>query len=287
MLLVTTIVLLVGSEVYGQGLLRGKVCYGTANGFSRTGGFTYHYDRMRRIYTGCTFVHGNLELTHMERKGGHAYDLSFLENIEVVTGYVLILNTDVDVIPLTSLVQIRGESLFEFKGNHYAFSVILSYNRGGLQMPALKEINGNVMLSHWSTCFTNTIAWDVLTQGTVTEVYEKKPIQCGECDPACTDGDGTRRCWGPGPGLCQKVDRIECNWLCRNGTCFEEGLLGCCHPECLGCTDGWIDTACEYCRHYHFEGHCISNCPPETFPYMDLCIRYKDYSDYYDQNNIT
>lgn len=93
---------------------------------------------MRRLYTGCRFVHGNLEITHIESRGTQSFDLSFLETIEVVTGYVLILNNDADVIPLTNLVQIRGESLFEFKGNHYALSVLLSYNKGGLQMPALK-----------------------------------------------------------------------------------------------------------------------------------------------------
>ncbi|XP_045179793.2 receptor tyrosine-protein kinase erbB-4-like [Mercenaria mercenaria] len=240
---------------------------------------------MRRLYSGCTFVHGNLEITHMESRGDTTFDLSFLETIEVVTGYVLILNNDADVIPLTNLVQIRGESLFQYKGNHYAFSVILSQNKGGLQMPSLKEINGNVMISHWSVCFTNTIEWDVLAKGSVTQIYERKPDDCDECDAACTDEEGTRRCWGPGPDLCQTVNRMECAWFCQNGTCFEEGMLGCCHPECLGCNDGWIDTACEYCRHYRYQGHCIPNCPPETFPYMDQCIRYEDYYEAHDINN--
>jgi hypothetical protein len=114
------------------------VCYGTANGFSLSGSQMFHYQRMRKRYTGCTFLHGNLEITHLESRKGMTFDLSFLETIEVVTGYVLIFNNDVDVIPLTNLVHVRGETQFSYKGNNYAFSVILSDNRGGIQMPMLK-----------------------------------------------------------------------------------------------------------------------------------------------------
>ncbi|XP_060585531.1 receptor tyrosine-protein kinase erbB-3-like [Ruditapes philippinarum] len=287
LILVTiAIFLAVGQTIEGNELFKGKVCYGTSNGFSLSGSQMFHYQRMRKRYTGCTFVHGNLEITHLERRKGMTFDLSFLETIEVVTGYVLILNNDVDVIPLTNLIHVRGESQFSYKGNNYVFSVILSDNRGGIQMPMLKEISGNVLLSHWSVCFTNSIAWDVLIQGTVTESSVEEPAGCLPCDDSCSTVDGVQRCWGPGPDLCQKVKRMECDWHCENGTCFEEGLMGCCHPECLGCNDGWIDTACEYCRHYSYQGHCIPNCPSETFSHMDRCIRFDEYYAAH-ENNFT
>ena len=73
-------------------------------------------------------------------------DLSFLETIEVVTGYVLILNIEADIIPLKKLVHVRGETLFQYKRNQYAFSVILSNNKHGLQMPMLKGRCVNVAI---------------------------------------------------------------------------------------------------------------------------------------------
>jgi len=42
-----------------------------------------------------------------------SYDMSFLERIEEVHGYVLIANNHVDLIPLTSLRVIHGRKLYE------------------------------------------------------------------------------------------------------------------------------------------------------------------------------
>jgi hypothetical protein len=95
----------------------------------------------RLKYEGCTFVQGNLEITWIERATSSNMDLSFLENIEVVTGYVLIAAVQSDVIPLTKLRHIRGEHLYNFKGSNFAFVVLLSENKNGIQMPEIEGLS--------------------------------------------------------------------------------------------------------------------------------------------------
>ncbi|KAI9529872.1 hypothetical protein NQZ68_008111 [Dissostichus eleginoides] len=53
----------------------------------------------------------------------------------------------------------------------------------------------------------------------------------------------------------------------------------CCHSQCLGsCTEPNNDTACSGCLHYYHEGHCVPDCPPDTYKFegwrcisMDFC----------------
>lgn len=81
-------------------------CYGSNMGFSFSGTHEYHYEALRRRYTGCTHVHGNLEVTNLNN-GNVTYDLSFLSTIQVVTGYVLLGLLNVETVPLTNLRLIR------------------------------------------------------------------------------------------------------------------------------------------------------------------------------------
>jgi hypothetical protein len=48
-----------------------------------------HYLDYKRTYTNCTYVDGNLEITFLDGPDDD-YDLSFLQSIEEVSGYVLI-----------------------------------------------------------------------------------------------------------------------------------------------------------------------------------------------------
>ena len=66
----------------------------------------------REMYENCTTVSTNLELVHLYPAPGSDYDLSFLENIREVRGYVLIGSNLVSRIPLTSLRIIRGLEQF-------------------------------------------------------------------------------------------------------------------------------------------------------------------------------
>jgi len=52
----------------------------------------HHYRNLRDRYTNCTYVDGNLELTWLPNEN---LNLSFLDNIREVTGYILISHVDV------------------------------------------------------------------------------------------------------------------------------------------------------------------------------------------------
>ena len=75
----------------------------------RHGTFDHQYNLYVNRYTNCTYVDGNLEITNLEGD----YDLSFLKDIEEVTGYVLIVNIFSNYLNLTSLRIIRGETLYK------------------------------------------------------------------------------------------------------------------------------------------------------------------------------
>jgi len=43
------------------------------------------YNRYREMYTNCTTVNGNLEITHLVGPGNQTFNLDFLQNIREVT----------------------------------------------------------------------------------------------------------------------------------------------------------------------------------------------------------
>lgn len=58
-------------------------------GFGYSGTLELHYQSLRKRYAGCTYVHGNLEITNLDDPVLR-YDLGFLSTIKYVSGYVLI-----------------------------------------------------------------------------------------------------------------------------------------------------------------------------------------------------
>jgi len=68
------------------------VCIGTKSRLSVPSNKEHHYRNLRDRYTNCTYVDGNLELTWLPNEN---LDLSFLDNIREVTGYILISHVDV------------------------------------------------------------------------------------------------------------------------------------------------------------------------------------------------
>lgn len=96
----------------------------------------HHYQNLRDRYTNCTYVDGNLELTWLQDK---TLDLSFLQDIREVTGYVLISHVDVKRIVLPNLQIIRGRTLFKLNVRDEEFALMVTLSKmENLEMPALR-----------------------------------------------------------------------------------------------------------------------------------------------------
>ena len=96
----------------------------------------HHYRNLRDRYTNCTYVDGNLELTWLQDEH---LDLSFLQHIREVTGYVLISHVDVRRIVLPALQIIRGRTLFKLSVHDEEFALVVTLSKmHNLEMPALR-----------------------------------------------------------------------------------------------------------------------------------------------------
>ena len=88
-------------------------CRGTANGQSEMAAHqmpSKRYEYYRTMYENCTEVQMNLEITGFRSSPS---DFSFLENVRIVHGYVLVFDNGFGRIPLTSLRVIGGQTLFK------------------------------------------------------------------------------------------------------------------------------------------------------------------------------
>ena len=113
-----------------------SVCIGTNGRMSVPSNREHHYRNLRDRYTNCTYVDGNLELTWLQDEN---LDLSFLQHIREVTGYVLISHVDVKRIILPSLQIIRGRTLFKLTVQEDEFALIVTLSKmHNLEMPALR-----------------------------------------------------------------------------------------------------------------------------------------------------
>ena len=106
----------------------------------------HHYRNLRDRYTNCTYVDGNLELTWLQDEN---LDLSFLEHIREVTGYVLISHVDVRRIILPSLQIVRGRTLFKLTVQDDEFALIVTLSKmHNLEMPALRGESDSLKHQH-------------------------------------------------------------------------------------------------------------------------------------------
>uniref|UniRef100_A0A8C2ZCG0 Receptor protein-tyrosine kinase n=1 Tax=Cyclopterus lumpus TaxID=8103 RepID=A0A8C2ZCG0_CYCLU len=241
-----------------------QVCLGTDMKLTLPSSLDNHYETLKLLYTGCQVVHGNLEITHLHGNP----DLSFLQGIVEVQGYVLVAHVSVSLLPLDNLRIIRGSQLYD---SSYALAV-LDNTLGGqglrtLRLRGLTEILlgavhiwGNPQL-----CFPDpqTIDWrDTL------DVKESNCLLLDKCSfvssctgPNCYSVCG-KKCWGETAQDCQTLTRLPCAIGCQR--C--KGVLSndCCHMQCAaGCT-GPKDSDCLACRHFNDSGVCKENCPPPT-----------------------
>lgn len=79
-----------------------SVCIGTNGRMSVPSNRDHHYRNLRDRFTNCTYVDGNLELTWLQDP---KLDLSFVQHIREVTGYVLISHVDIQHIILPRFEQ--------------------------------------------------------------------------------------------------------------------------------------------------------------------------------------
>ncbi|XP_069763300.1 receptor tyrosine-protein kinase erbB-2-like [Narcine bancroftii] len=239
-----------------------QVCPGTDMKLKLTFSLENHYHTLRKLYQNCREVQGNLEITHL--KGN--LDLSFLQNIQEVQGYVLIAHNEVNYIPLENLRIIRGSQLYN---GRFALAVLSNFNSTGtglreLRLRNLTEIlTGSIWISNnpW-LCYQETIQWDDIQDKSnkfpfVGPVDTNRTVQCGNCSRACESPS----CWGSGPEYCQRLTRKICASQCLT-RCKGPHPTDCCHSECAaGCT-GPKDTDCLACHHFNNGGMCRWDCPP-------------------------
>uniref|UniRef100_A0A8C5W5D5 Receptor protein-tyrosine kinase n=1 Tax=Microcebus murinus TaxID=30608 RepID=A0A8C5W5D5_MICMU len=233
------------------------VCPGTLNGLSVTGDAENQYQTLYKLYERCEVVMGNLEIVLT----GHNADLSFLQWIREVTGYILVAMNEFSTLPLPNLRVVRGTQVYDGK---FAIFVMLNYNTNSshalrqLRFTQLTEIlSGGVYIEkNDKLCHMDTIDWrDIVRDRDAEIVVKDNGRSCPPCHEACKG-----RCWGPGPEDCQTLTKTICAPQC-NGHCFGPNPNQCCHDECAGGCSGPQDTDCFACRHFNDSGACVPRCP--------------------------
>lgn len=149
------------------------VCIGTNGRMSVPSNREHHHQNLRDRYTNCTYVDGNLELTWLQDK---TLDLSFLQDIREVTGYVLISHVDVKRIVLSNLQIIRGRTLFKLNVRDEEFALMVTLSKmENLEMPALRGKRLRVTLSDHTrrhdrgcNCARMQISWPAASASSTT-----------------------------------------------------------------------------------------------------------------------
>ncbi|XP_022122355.2 epidermal growth factor receptor isoform X1 [Pieris rapae] len=241
--------------------VKGKICIGTNGRMSVPSNRDTHYRNLRDRFTNCTYVDGNLELTWLENE---TMDLSFLQHIREVTGYVLISYVKVAHIILPQLQIIRGRTLFKLNVRDEEFALLVTMSSAfTLELPALRDVlRGSVgIYNNYNLCHVKTINWDEIITGVNASyvfVYKFKvpERECPPCHPSCELG-----CWGDGPHNCQKFSKINCSPQCDQGRCFGPNPRDCCNTFCAGGCTGPLPSQCLACRNFYDEGTCSQECP--------------------------
>ncbi|KAJ7999155.1 hypothetical protein DPEC_G00212470 [Dallia pectoralis] len=205
------------------------ICSGTQNTLSWTG---TQYELMKEKYIGCEIVMGNLEITMMQ-----SMNLSFLQSIKEVTGYVLIAVNQFSRLPLDQLRVIRGTILYE---KRFALAVLLNYQIDGehglkeLGLTHLTEIleGGVHIYRNKFLSYAQQVNWLDIVKDESSEVIVSNNGPEQPCDVACKG-----HCWGPGKDSCQILTKTVCA------------------PQ-------WpLDTDCFVCRNFNNSGSCMPQCP--------------------------
>nr|WAR33938.1 epidermal growth factor receptor 2a [Scylla paramamosain] len=239
---------------------KGKICIGTTGRMSVPSNRDHHYRNLRNRFINCTYVDGNLELTWLQDEN---LDLSFLQYIREVTGYVLISHVDVKRIVLPSLQIIRGRTLFKVSVNDKSFALLVTLSKmHTLEMPSLRDIlHGSVgVINNYNLCHIETIEWnEIMTDPLANYTYMynfSEPQRTCQCHTSCQKG-----CWGAGEHNCQKFSKLTCPPQCAQGRCYDTGPRDCCHLFCAGGCTGPTQRDCLACRNFYDDGDCKLECP--------------------------
>lgn len=139
------------------------VCRGTNYGILSSLHGSTPSDRLTRLqtrYSGCQLVSGNVEIVGLSSGA----DLDFLKDIEEITGYLLVYQTQGVDVSLPNLVLIRGSTLFDdsFTGKSVGLAVLDNPQLQELHVPNLREISAGVSMfrENPNICYIDTIRWD-------------------------------------------------------------------------------------------------------------------------------
>lgn len=119
------------------------MCGGSNNKLHHSGKAWERYNSYLAKYANCTTVEDSLEIVFLEGgKDGDSYDMSFLESIRVVNGYVLIYGNVFETLPLKNLRLIRGRALYTPTSSSESYSLYVAMNyRANTTNVGLKEIH--------------------------------------------------------------------------------------------------------------------------------------------------
>ncbi|XP_058120005.1 epidermal growth factor receptor-like [Anopheles ziemanni] len=246
-------------------LVKEKICIGTNGRMSVPPNRENHYKNLRGRYTNCTYVDGNLEITWIQNGSN---DISFLQHIREVTGYVLISHVDIPQVILPRLQIIRGRTMFKLNKWVDEFGLFVAFSQmNSLELPALRDLSGSVgILYNRNLCHLDTINWDEIMsdpQGNIRHTFNftSQERECPPCHHSCEAG-----CWGEGAHNCQKFSKLNCSPQCSQGRCFGSKPGECCHQFCAGGCTGPTQEDCMACKNFYDDGVCREKCPrPQIF----------------------
>uniref|UniRef100_A0A8C1Y257 Receptor protein-tyrosine kinase n=1 Tax=Cyprinus carpio TaxID=7962 RepID=A0A8C1Y257_CYPCA len=215
---------------------------GANNKLALLGTVDDHYQILVKMYSNCTVVLENLEITYMTEK----HDLSFLRSIQEVGGYVLIGINSAPSIPLENLRIIRGHSLYEDK---YALAVLLNSNN------TRTKLSKTMYVPQESKCDPSCYNGSCWGPG---------PQNCQKMTKVICAEQCSGRCKGPKP--------IDC--------CNEHCAAGCTGPkptDCLACKDfqdeGTCKDACPRLMLYDPNTHQLAPNPNGKYSFGATCIK--------------
>ncbi|KAF0025406.1 hypothetical protein F2P81_022287 [Scophthalmus maximus] len=223
----------VGAVLLGAtGALAREVCLGTDMKLALPSSLENHYETLRLLYTGCQVVHGNLEITHLHGQP----DLSFLQGIVEVQGYVLVAHVSVNVVPLDNLRIIRGSQRYN---SSFALAVLDNTLDGQglrtLRLRSLTEIllGGVYIWGNPQLCFPDpqNIIWrDTLDEQNFHARVHRLQPRAAKCEQR------------------ERLTEVQIVPLRVVKTAGEK----------------LHRTAKPACRHFNDSGVCKENCPPPT-----------------------
>lgn len=263
-----------------------RTCKGFEEGFLNLTGLP--------LFKECTIIDGSLRILkssferdrHYEIDGIHPHNLSVLQHVKEISGYLLIQAGHAeftDLSFLSSLETIHGRHLH---GSMTAALDIMSTPLKSLDLKSLKYIrNGNVnLLQNKNLCYAQTVNWSKLFTHEKQRAHlrlNKDQQLCKEenevCDPQCHANSG---CWGKGPTKCVSCAAYvyEEESLCLAKCSDKPGLyhksnFKCerCHEQCEGSCKGPSNSECDKCKNVSLKNKngnvtCESQCPESWYP---------------------